>query len=98
MGEKGNDPGTLAASVIATAEPSVIEKVTTTTTQTVVGAGEDVLTKVRDKAVDQGGDAIFEGARGRIRGEDPVPGAGPDKRGTSDSETDGEADDAAPRG
>lgn len=98
MGEKGNDPAALAASVIATAEPSVIEKVTTTTTQTVVGAGQDVLAKIRDKAVDQGSDAVFEGARRRIRGEDPVPGSDPDEPGASDSVTDGEADGAAPRG
>lgn len=69
MGEKGNDPSGLAASVMGSVEPSVIEKVTTTTTQTIMGAGEDVLTKVRDKAVDHGADAIFEGGRERIRGK-----------------------------
>ncbi|MEO7130705.1 MAG: hypothetical protein ABIZ07_04950 [Dermatophilaceae bacterium] len=70
MGEKGNDPGQLAAATVASAlEPSVIERVTTTTTATLVSSGGDVVDKVRDKAVEHSADAIFDGARDRIKGK-----------------------------
>lgn len=73
MGEKGNVPDVAGAIMGAASDPSVIEKVTTTTTHTVLGVGEDVLTTVRDKAVDHGADALIDGARNRAkRGtEDP---------------------------
>lgn len=71
MGEKGNEldhglAAVTAATVGAAAEPSIIERVTTTTTQTIVGAGEDVLAKIKDKAIDHGADAVIEEARGRL--------------------------------
>ena len=40
---------------------------TTTTTQTVVGASEDVLAKLKDKAIDQGADAVIDEVRSRVR-------------------------------
>ena len=65
MGEKGNglDSGMAAG---ALGDPSVIERVTTTTTQTVVGASEDLVTKVKDTALDHGADAVIDEARGRL--------------------------------
>ncbi|MDN5777104.1 MAG: hypothetical protein L0H96_09350 [Humibacillus sp.] len=72
MGEKGNDPGQLAAATVTAAiEPSVIERVTTTTTATLIDSSGDVLAKVRDKTVDHTADAVFEGARDRIKRKDP---------------------------
>lgn len=68
MGEKGNVPDVAGAVMGAASDPSVIEKVTTTTTQTVLGVGEDVLTTVRDKAVDHGADALIDEARTRASG------------------------------
>jgi hypothetical protein len=73
MGEKGNDPARLAAATMTSAiEPTVIERVTTTTTSTVVDAGGDVLSKVRDKAVDHASDEIFERARDRVTRKEPA--------------------------
>lgn len=73
MGEKGNDPAQRAVASMASAvEPSVIERVTTTTTATIVDAGGDVLAKVRDKAVDHTSDAMFERARDRVTRKEPA--------------------------
>lgn len=73
MGEKGNDPGQLAVATMAAAiEPSVIERVTTTTTATIIDSSGDVLAKVRDKAVDHTADAMYEGVRDRVKLKKPV--------------------------
>lgn len=74
MGEKGNDSGQLAtATMTAAIEPSIIERVTTTTTATIVDTGTNTLAKVRDRAVDHSADAIFEKARGLVKGQEPEP-------------------------
>ncbi len=75
MGEKGNDldPG-LAAVAASAVEPSLIERVTTTTTQTIVGAGQDVVSSMKDKAIDHGADAVIDEARSRLgRGDGSSP-------------------------
>jgi hypothetical protein len=89
MGEKGNEldhglAGVAAVATGAAAEPSIIERVTTTTTQTILGAGEDVVATLKDKAIDQGADAVIDEARGRLR-----------RRDGADDETAGTDDDAA---
>lgn len=76
MGEKGNvvgDPGGLMAGVI---EPSLVERITTTTTSTVVGVGQDFLETVKDKAVGAVADATVTGARDRMSDRD-APGDAP---------------------
>lgn len=78
MGEKGNVPDVAGAIAGAAADPSVIEKVTTTTTHTVLGVGEDILTTVRDKAVDHGADALIDGARSRAKRATDEPGRSPE--------------------
>lgn len=72
MGEKGNGLDTgLAAVTTATSglvtDPSVVERVTTTTSETLVGVGRDALTSVKDKALDKGADATIDEARRRFR-------------------------------
>jgi hypothetical protein len=85
MGEKGNDLDQGLAAVAASAvEPSLIERVTTTTTQTIVGAGEDVVAKIKDKAIDHGADAVLDEARSRLR-----PGDGSDPESPATASTDG---------
>lgn len=76
MGEKGNvvgDPGGLMAAVI---EPSLVERITTTTTSTVVGVGQDFLETVKDKAVGAVADATVTAARDRMSDRD-APGDAP---------------------
>ena len=93
MGEKGNDPAQLAVATMASAiEPSVIERVTTTTTATIVDSSGDVLAKVRDKAVDHTADAMFERARDRVTRKEP----GEQPAAAEDVAT--EAGDEQPRG
>ncbi|CAN7278857.1 hypothetical protein [Knoellia sp. LjRoot47] len=81
MGEKGNalDGGMATVASMATglaAEPSVIERVTTTTSETLLGVGKDALGSVKDKALDKGADATIDEARRRLRRrEDPAAGA-----------------------
>lgn len=75
MGEKGNAlDGGLAAVASASAglatEPSVIERVTTTTSETLLGVGQDALSTVKDKALDKGADATIDEARRRLRRPD----------------------------
>ena len=75
MGEKGNGlDGGLAAMASASAglatEPSVIERVTTTTSETLLGVGKDALSSVKDKALDKGADATIDEARRRLRRPD----------------------------
>jgi len=75
MGEKGNGlDGGLAAVASASAglatEPSVIERVTTTTSETLLGVGKDALSSVKDKALDKGADATIDEARRRLRRPD----------------------------
>jgi len=85
MGEKGNDLDQGLAAVAASAvEPSLIERVTTTTTQTIVGAGGDVVSTIKDKAIDHGADAVLDEARSRLRRGD-----GPDVDGPSAPSADG---------
>jgi hypothetical protein len=83
MGEKGNDldQGVAAVATAATGgiapDPSVIERVTTTTTQTVVGTGKDALSSLKDKALDKGSEAVLDEARDRIHPKAPADGAAP---------------------
>lgn len=91
VGEKGNVPDVAGAIVAAASDPSVIEKVTTTTTHTVLGVGEDVLTKVRDKAVDHGADALIDGARSRAKRATDDPRRSPEDEAGIDEAT-GERD------
>ncbi len=78
MGEKGNDLDQGLAAVAASAvEPSLIERVTTTTTQTIVGAGQDVVSSMKDKAIDHGADAVIDEARSRVRRADRTAPEGP---------------------
>lgn len=80
MGEKGNVSELAAgASLLGGAEQSLIERVTTTTTATVVGVGENLATSIRDKAVEAVADATVATARERLH-RDPAP--------RDDSETD----------
>ncbi len=68
MGEKGNtveDLGSVVA-VAAAADPSLIEKVTTTTTHEVIGVGEDIASKIRDKAVESAADNVIAEGRDRL--------------------------------
>lgn len=94
MGEKGNGlDGGVATGALA--DPSLIERVTTTTTQTVVGASEDLVSKIQDKALDHGADAVVEGARRRLgRGEateEPSKGAPTERAPMRDDDDDGTA-------
>ena len=87
MGEKGNDLDQGLAAVAASAvEPSLIERVTTTTTQTIVGAGQDVVSSIKDKAIDHGADAVIDEARSRLRrgdGSEPQGSSTPPADGTT---------------
>ena len=67
MGEKGNSVEDLSAvaAVAVAADPSVIEKGTTTTTREVVGVGEDIMAKLKDKGIDSAADTMI--AEGRDR-------------------------------
>ncbi len=71
MGEKGNVLGG-ASEVIAAAAPgeSLIERVTTTTTETVVGVGEDLAGTIRDKAIGAVADESVAAARQRLQKPD----------------------------
>lgn len=84
MGEKGNefDPGlagAAAASVGLTADAALIERVTTTSTHTLVDVGRDALSSIKDKALDKGADAAIEEGRRRLRppATKDTPGEGP---------------------
>lgn len=98
MGEKGNDAGVVAVAAGVAAEPSLVERVTTTTTQTVVGASEDVLAKLKDKAIDQGTDAVIDEVRGRVRDRGADATADSEATGSegTGTATSGDGDDAAP--
>lgn len=102
MGEKGNDldQGLAAVATAATggitSDPSMIERVTTTTTQTVVGTGKDALSSLKDKALDKGSDAVLDEARDRIRPRTPADGVAP-AADPATSEPSG-GDDGATRG
>jgi hypothetical protein len=81
MGEKGNsveDLGSVVA-VAAAADPSLIEKVTTTTTHEVIGVGEDLAAKIKDKAVESAADNVIAEGRDRLHGRraDPATDAAP---------------------
>ena len=86
MGEKGNEIGQGMA-VAGVGEGSLVERVTTTTTQTVVGAGQDLAETIKDKAVDHGADAVIDEARSRVRRDSATPATptdASDPAGTSD--------------
>ncbi len=95
MGEKGNDLDQGLTAVAASAvEPSVIERVTTTTTQTIVGAGQDVVSSIKDKAIGHGADAVIDEARSRLKRDH---GSDPDPAGTASADgTTADDDGAAP--
>lgn len=94
MGEKGNDLDQGLAAVAASAvEPSLIERVTTTTTQTIVGAGQDVVSSIKDKAIDHGADAVIDEARSRLRRGDGTTTEGSTTPSADGTTTD---DDGAP--
>lgn len=76
MGEKGNVVEAPLSAVGAGAE-SVLERVTTTTTQTVVQAGSDLATAVRDKGIDAVADATVAGAKDKLAQRDDAPEAPP---------------------
>lgn len=76
MGEKGNVVEAPLSAAGAGAE-SVLERVTTTTTQTVVQAGSDLATAVRDKGIDVVADATVAGAKERLTKRDDAPEAPP---------------------
>ncbi|MEJ7649568.1 MAG: hypothetical protein WKF57_11125 [Nakamurella sp.] len=90
MGEKGNVSelaAGAAAPLLAGAEQSLIERVTTTTTATVLGVGEDLASTIREKAVGAVADASVAAARDRWNRdhEDPdatAAGQGDDSPGT----------------
>lgn len=85
MGEKGNGAAVGAA---ATAAGSLIERVTTTATETVTGAGQDFLTSVRDKSIGAVADSSIAAARGRLhRGPDEEPLADPEQVGDGQEPT-----------
>lgn len=66
MGEKGNVTELAGgASLLGAAEQSLIERVTTTTTATVLGVGEDLASTIREKAVGAVADATVAAARER---------------------------------
>lgn len=71
MGEKGNLLDSAARVAPGSAE-SLVERVTTTTTQTVVQAGEDLATKIRDKAIDSAADATVTQTRERLNRSKPA--------------------------
>lgn len=77
MGEKGNVSEVAGGvSLLGGAEQSLIERVTTTTTSTVVGVGEDLAGTIRDKAVEAVADATVASARDRLDRSPRAPGDG----------------------
>jgi hypothetical protein len=62
MGEKGN---TIAGSVAAGAG-SMIERITTTATETVTGVGSDFLETVKDKSVGAAAETAIASAKDRL--------------------------------
>ncbi len=97
MGEKGNDVGQgMATTVAGSGEGSLVERVTTTTTQTVIGAGQDLAATIKDKAVDHGADAVIDEARSRVR-RDAATSADPAAPTDPGDSTDPAGDDDARR-
>lgn len=76
MGEKGNVVEA-PLSAVGSGGESVLERVTTTTTQTVVQAGGDLATAVRDKGIDAVADATVAGAKDKLAQRDDAPEAPP---------------------
>lgn len=70
MGEKGNSVEDLSAAVAVASDPSVIEKVTTTTTREVVGVGEDLVSKIKDKTIESTADNVIAEGRERLHRSD----------------------------
>ncbi|GGM12264.1 hypothetical protein [Nakamurella endophytica] len=66
MGEKGN-AGDVPAVAAAAAAPSLVERVTTTATETVTGVGEDFFSTVKDKTVGAMADNTVAAARERLQ-------------------------------
>ncbi len=64
MGEKGNVEGVAVAAVAA---GSLIERITTTATETVVGVGEDLIGTIRDKSIGALADNTLAAARDKMR-------------------------------
>lgn len=86
MGEKGNAASTVALAVGA--GDSLIERVTTTATETVTGVGQDFVEVLRDKSIGAVADNTIAAARERLHrktdeepedsGEASAPGGTPD--------------------
>lgn len=77
MGEKGNTLGG-ATEVLAAMAPteSLMERVTTTTTQSVVGLGQDLADTIREKGIGAVADQSVAAARQKLqRGEEADGGA-----------------------
>lgn len=66
MGEKGNvlEPAAVPGAA------SVMERITTTTTETVVDAGQDLAGTIRDKAIEAVADNTVAAAREKLTGDD----------------------------
>jgi len=84
MGEKGN----AAVGGVAAATGSMIERITTTATETVTGVGTDFLETVKDKSVGAAAETTIASAKDRLTRK---PAAGdaeraPDSRGGAGSD------------
>lgn len=75
MGEKGNAAD--VAPVVSKAGDSLVERTTTTATETIVGTGRDVVDAIRDASIGAVADGTVESVRERIsRDEEPPPDGG----------------------
>lgn len=73
MGEKGIAATGLDVPGLATgAADSLIERTTVTATTTVVGAGQDVVDAIRDKAIGAVAEQVVDTARESARREPPA--------------------------
>lgn len=73
MGEKGNvlDPSAVAG---AAGSASVVERITSTTTETVIDAGQDLAGTIRDKSIEAVADTTMDTARDKLkRGDQAGP-------------------------
>ncbi len=64
MGEKGNAMTAVSAGAVATG--TLIERATTTATETVTGVGQDFLETVKDKSIGAVADTTLAAARDRV--------------------------------
>ena len=69
MGEKGN----AAVGSVAAGTGSMIERITTTATETVTGVGTDFLETVKDKSIGAVAETTIDSARKRLDRKDVQP-------------------------